>query len=362
MTLSLCIIARNEEHNLGRAIRSFDGVADEIVVLDTGSTDGTIHLAESLGARVVQWPWRDDFSAARNEVFGHAQCEWIFLLDADEELLPGQEASVRNLIADQSLAGAWVLREDLRTTGVQEILQLRLFRKSGLPPQIGRCHPQFQPTLDDVAGKSGRHVWQSNLRLRHYGYLEEVLPSKLSRGRRLVELELQERPGQLYYLSELVRLKLDLGEPFADEFELAWAALEGEAATGQVTPNAQHLLEIGLVHGLRPSTQVEQYAAVHFSRSLPLQFQLARRAFASADFDAAIRHLECFDALIQADNYSRELGFQPRIKEADYLINLAVAYAQMGRLDDCKKTLNRATNDPIWGETARENLRRITSC
>lgn len=362
MTLSLCIIARNEEHNLGRAIRSFDGIADEIIVLDTGSTDGTMILAESLGARVVHWPWRDDFGEARNEVFSHATSEWLFLLDADEELLPGFQPELRAVMRDASVFGAWVLREDLHQSGTQEILQLRMFRRAGLPPQVGRCHPHFVPTLAQVAQEKRMQVAVTSIRLRHYGYLEQVLPQKLARGRRLVELELEARPGQLYYLAELLRIKAELGEPIEGDFELAWLALERDAAAGDVTPNAQHVLEIGLVHGLRPIGEIEALVARYFRQSLPLQFQLARRAFASADFGAAIRHLERFDELIQADNYSRELGFQPRIMEADYLINLAVAYAQVGRLDDCKRTLKRATNDPVWGETARENLRRISSC
>ena len=362
MTLSLCIIARNEEGNLGRAIRSFQGLADEVVVLDTGSTDGTIDLATSLGARVVEWPWRDDFAAARNEVFSHARCEWVFLLDADEELIPGSHDHLKNVLNDPDTLGAWFIREDLRETGTQEILQFRLFRRELMPPQIGRCHPRWTKPLAEIEQATGKRVILSSARLRHDGYLQDVLPEKLRRGLRLVSLELEERPGQLYYLAERLRLKAELGEPMEEAFQDAWVALQRDLALGSLTPNAQHVLEIALVHGLRSREDIAQIAETHFPNSLPLPFQLARKAFEQADFRAAIRHLEHFDRLLTTQSFSRELGFQPRIKEADYLINLAVAYFQAGQRDKAIKALKRAQTHPAWHQLAAENLRRITSC
>ena len=65
-TLSLCVIARNEEAMLSGCLESVAGVVDEIVVVDTGSTDRTIEVALAHGARVLEKPWTDDFSAARN--------------------------------------------------------------------------------------------------------------------------------------------------------------------------------------------------------------------------------------------------------------------------------------------------------
>ena len=83
-TLSVAMIVKDEEDCIGDAIRSVGPIADQIVVVDTGSTDNTVGGARSLGAEVCQHEWRDDFSAARNESLRHCRCEWIFLLDADE--------------------------------------------------------------------------------------------------------------------------------------------------------------------------------------------------------------------------------------------------------------------------------------
>jgi len=84
MLLSVCLIARNEAHNLPRALKSVAGVAGEIIVTDTGSTDQTPEVAAGLGARVSHFPWCDDFSASRNFAVSQARGQWVLWLDADD--------------------------------------------------------------------------------------------------------------------------------------------------------------------------------------------------------------------------------------------------------------------------------------
>ena len=86
--LSATLIVRDEERNLPDCLGSIDGVVDEVVVVDTGSTDGSVELARELGARVVSHPWRGNFSEARNLALEVARGEWILYLDADERLRP----------------------------------------------------------------------------------------------------------------------------------------------------------------------------------------------------------------------------------------------------------------------------------
>ena len=82
--ISFCLIVKNEEKNLGRCLESIKPVADEIVVIDTGSTDRTKEIAISYGAKVFEKEWTDDYSEARNEYFKHATGDFIFSIDADE--------------------------------------------------------------------------------------------------------------------------------------------------------------------------------------------------------------------------------------------------------------------------------------
>lgn len=80
------MIVRNEEQTLGPCLASVRDLADEIVIVDTGSTDRTRELARAAGARVFDFPWVDDFAAARNESLRHATGSWILWLDADDRL------------------------------------------------------------------------------------------------------------------------------------------------------------------------------------------------------------------------------------------------------------------------------------
>jgi glycosyltransferase involved in cell wall biosynthesis len=85
-SISLCMIVKNEEANLARCLNSIKNVVDEIIIVDTGSTDRTVEIAKSFGARVFNHQWEGSFSKARNYSLKYATCEWILILDADEEL------------------------------------------------------------------------------------------------------------------------------------------------------------------------------------------------------------------------------------------------------------------------------------
>jgi glycosyltransferase involved in cell wall biosynthesis len=82
--VSLTMIVKNEERNLSHCLESVRGVFDEIIIVDTGSTDGTKAIAREFGAKVLDFPWIDDFSAARNVALTHATGDYAFWLDADD--------------------------------------------------------------------------------------------------------------------------------------------------------------------------------------------------------------------------------------------------------------------------------------
>src|SRR6266567_7870567 len=86
MSVSLCLMVRNEEAKLATCLQSAIDLVHETIVLDTGSTDGTRELATKLGARVFDFPWCDDFAAGRNECIRHATGDFIFWMDADERI------------------------------------------------------------------------------------------------------------------------------------------------------------------------------------------------------------------------------------------------------------------------------------
>ncbi|HEX9255058.1 MAG TPA: glycosyltransferase family 2 protein, partial [Candidatus Angelobacter sp.] len=97
MSLSVCIITLNEEANIGRTLKSVKDIADEIIVVDSGSTDTTVGLAREFGAKVFVEPWKG-FARQKNSALEKATCDWILSLDADEEVSPELAASIKALL------------------------------------------------------------------------------------------------------------------------------------------------------------------------------------------------------------------------------------------------------------------------
>ncbi len=98
-SLSLCMIVKNEERYLARCLQSLKPLVDEMIIVDTGSSDATRDIAEVFGARVFDFEWDDDFAAARNHSLEKAVGDWILVMDADEVIAPRDHAKIRRLIA-----------------------------------------------------------------------------------------------------------------------------------------------------------------------------------------------------------------------------------------------------------------------
>ena len=98
MSLSLCMIVKDEGKFLEGCLESVKNFVDEIVIVDTGSTDNTIQIAEKFGAKVVKHNWDNSFSEARNVSLKHATKDWILVLDADERISEKDLAKIKELI------------------------------------------------------------------------------------------------------------------------------------------------------------------------------------------------------------------------------------------------------------------------
>jgi len=103
--IALSMIVRNASATLGACLESVRGVVGEIVVADTGSTDNTVEIARTFGARVIEIPWNNDFSEARNRSLAEVHADWVLVLDADEVLDPGAKSVIPNLANERDVAG-----------------------------------------------------------------------------------------------------------------------------------------------------------------------------------------------------------------------------------------------------------------
>src|SRR5579859_2923905 len=146
--LSLTMIVKNEAATLATCLASVAGIVDEIIVVDTGSTDGTQDIARQHGARVFDLPWPDSFAAARNESLRHARGQWLLWLDADEYFNEANRDKLRALLAQlPDDNAAYVLHQRSAAAGGSATLvgQVRLFRNHSDIRWDYRVHEQILP-------------------------------------------------------------------------------------------------------------------------------------------------------------------------------------------------------------------------
>ncbi len=375
-SLSVCILCRNDRDPLRRALASVAPVAHQIVVCDTGSTDGSIALARSSGALVVERAWDDDFSAARNYALVHAVGDWILLLDADEELMPGGIAALQSAIKSSQVLAYRIPRLDLQrlpaeltTHGVGEsgtwMLHPRLHRNGFGLRYTGRCHPQFVRPLTVVADEAGLKLSEAPVLLRHYGYINPVnLRFKLERGARLMRLELADRPGQTYYEIELGRTLMSLGDPSGVEL-LRKNAVELWQRRAEPTPPlplSALLLDYLLSAPPNetrlelPQHELEALALRWFPRSAPFHWHIARRQFERQDFSESRRLMEVLWRMARDQSYDREVSFDERILGDELRLNLGMVCVRLTDLDAAEAHFKAVSTHGLHAEAAQRNL------
>ena len=204
--LSAVLIARDEAVHIADLAESLDGVIDEVVLLDTGSTDDTVELAKSAGFRVFHRPWTDSFADARNAALGHARGRWALWIDADERLATTSRDDLRALIGVLSQAkggdkadGFWLgvdcfNSDDLDPLTVSRYQQVRLFRRERFHFE-GRIHEQLAIGPGERAPLFLRAP--QSLRIRHLGYTPAVWAGKQKAARNLDLLEASLRDAVL---------------------------------------------------------------------------------------------------------------------------------------------------------------------
>jgi tetratricopeptide (TPR) repeat protein len=202
LPLSVCMIVRNESHHLPKALASVKGIAAEIVVVDTGSTDDTVSIATAMGAKVLHFDWIDDFAAARNAALEAATQPWILSLDADQQLASNSVGALTTAL-QRTDCMAQVMTIDLYgppTMGQSEVelafKSLRLFRNH---PQIrfsGRVHEDVSKSL---LGMGQSHWPDSGVVLADHGYVQaEERDRKRHRNLLLLRRVHQDQPNEIF--------------------------------------------------------------------------------------------------------------------------------------------------------------------
>ena len=204
-----CVIVRNEEKNIPRWLECMGNLASELVVVDTGSTDGTVKLAEKAGARVFSYMWQGDFAAAKNYAIAQARGRWIYFLDADEYFLEKDYVQIRKKLRQydkqENILG-FVCRlinidEDDNDRVINESMHIRIFRNDALLRYVGAVHEQL---IYKGQGKKEMRMMDKAV-IYHTGYSSGITREKAERNLKILQAQAvkgQAQPTDICYMAD----------------------------------------------------------------------------------------------------------------------------------------------------------------
>ncbi len=239
--LSLCLIVRDEAARLPACLASVRALGGaELVIVDTGSVDGTPDLARAAGARVREIAWPGDFSAARNAALALATGRWVLVLDADETLPPASAEAIRRIVAGPADHACSLIQRNALASGAGS-LAVRIVRLFPGRPDVRferPIHEQVNTSLE----RAGIRIIDTEIAFEHSGYADaRIMPAKLERNRALIEAALAADPAGD------PNLRYFFAGTFADQGDHARAAAEYAACAAASRPRRRRLAIAALI-------------------------------------------------------------------------------------------------------------------
>ncbi len=352
-SLGLVMILKDEAPNLGRSLAPVAALFDEVVVVDTGSRDGTPEICARLGARVYDFAWRDDFAAARNYSLEKSRADWVFWLDGDNAISAEAVAGLRGIIA--GLEGPAVLwARELVEPGGACLWQKRGFARSPEVRFRGRVHEQL------------RHPghWPSvrtPVVVRHWGYSH---PREMERKGRyyleLLERMLKEDPRDFYAHFQAARCHINLRRDAE-----ALPHLDQLVRSRRARRDNPQLWEQGFILQARAwqrlgrperALRALEVLLEQVPESVLGHYHLGRLAYGLGDWALAARHL----GLVEPGGLSLplvEVDTDKVLFLADYFRGRALEH--LGRVSEAARVLARAAAREPSNPAPRTDLARV---
>ncbi|WP_413747343.1 glycosyltransferase [Synechococcus sp. MIT S9507] len=370
--LSLSMIVRDEEARIEDCLKSVKGFADEMVLLDTGSVDGTIALAEACGARVERMDWPGDFAPARNAALELVQGDWVLVLDADEELRSEAIPQLKALMAQPDVLVINLLRHELGAAMAPYSNVSRLFRRHPRLRWSKPYHSMIDESVDALLKEEPgwRIANCTEPALLHEGYRPDLLAGsdKADRLRQSMESWLKDQPNDPYACAKLGALEVSDGNRdrglsllrhgleqlptgdgnSAERYELllnlgiALACEDSEAAVKCYREALEQPLETRLSLGARLNLAALLMQRNELEEAIQLTTTACQRApeVALAWYNLGLMERRRGDLLAAIKAYERSLSVNPSHAESHQ--NLAVAKLMGGDIDGARTGFRQA--------------------
>lgn len=350
MKLSLCIIAKNEESTLPKCIRSAKSIVDEIVVLDTGSTDKTVAIAEENGAKVYKYEWNNNFSAARNEALRYVTGDWVLVLDADERLTPKIKSHIQQTIEMDEYIMVNLLRHEIGAAQSPYSMVSRLFRKH---PDIKFSRP-YHAIIDDSVIEILRKEpdWQighlSEVAILHEGYTEAVInqQNKTTKAKAAMEGFIVNHPNDPYVCSKLGGLYIENGK-LSEGIEL----LERGIASKQANMDLMYELHYHLGIGYTRAGDIRK-AVSHYQAAIKQVVVPILKLGAYNNLGSLLKSLGDLQSAKSA--YEMTIRIDPNFAVGHY--NLGMTLKAMGKFTEAISSYQRAVQLNPKYASAYQNL------
>ncbi|MFO0855300.1 MAG: glycosyltransferase [Planctomycetia bacterium] len=347
------MIVKNEEKFLAQCLTSIKDAVDEIIIVDTGSTDKTIEIAQSFHAEIYHHPWKNSFSDARNHSLSYAKCDWILQIDADETLDQEDIPLLHKLICGDSYNAIFVAIYSELPGGLSKHYYTRIFRR-GKAYFEGIVHNQLI-----FEGAS----FQSEIRFYHYGYnlTEQEMKNKYKRTGDLLRQQLVGDPDNLFIMTNLIR-------NYRNEFnfnkviELGEKGLKlSESQTDYNSKNQRQRIYIDLVYAFININQLDKAEEICMEAikenhdSLDILFVMGEVSLRKEKFNDALVYFKKY--LIIKDRENKKPAFNLFIVDAYYYEhkaydNIGVCYEKLNLFDEAeaayKKAISLNSEEPLY--------------
>ncbi|WP_083930058.1 glycosyltransferase family 2 protein [Paenibacillus sanguinis] len=276
MLLSLCMIVKDEADNLGRCLSSVRDAVDEIIIVDTGSTDNSISIAEAFGAKIFSYPWNGSFANARNFGLEKAKGDWILWMDADEEMEAG-DANVLRLELHSRNENILLLQlknyygdEKPNPYQMYTVAHHRVFRNHLGFHFTNPIHEQlYLPEDERRVIASGSGLTTLPVSIHHYGYMDQAVTGKQKHERNLSMLleEKAKDSSSLWVDYHLASEYYRIGK-YEQAFEHVNQAIAQFLHVRQLPPSLFYALKYAILIETKSFTVAAQNFWQNFSRFL----------------------------------------------------------------------------------------------